>query len=58
LPTATDTNTTSTRFSAASIVAGMTVTVLAGATATDADAGLPIVPRLAWPETLFADREV
>jgi hypothetical protein len=33
----------------------MTVPVLAGATAIDADAELPLVPRLAWPETLFAD---
>jgi hypothetical protein len=47
MPTATNTNITSTRFSAASIVAGMTVPVLAGATATDADAELPLVPRLA-----------
>jgi hypothetical protein len=55
MPMATDTNTTSTRFSASSIVTGMTVPVLAGATATDADAEIPLVPRLAWPETLFAD---
>jgi hypothetical protein len=34
------------------------VLVLASAAVTDADAEVPLVSRLAWPETLFADGEV